>query len=43
MFEKSRLNTELGNAVYCAPNCTAALGHIGINPGEFEAVINNGV
>lgn len=43
VFEKSSLNTELGNAVYCAPNCTAALSHLGVNPAEFGAVLNNGV
>ncbi|CAN8102484.1 unnamed protein product [Discula destructiva] len=42
VFEKSSLNTELGNAVYCAPNCTAALSHLGVHPGEFGAVLNNG-
>lgn len=43
VFEKSRLCTELGNAVYCAPNCTAALSHLGVYPGEIGGVVNNGV
>ncbi|KAJ4387129.1 hypothetical protein N0V93_007718 [Gnomoniopsis smithogilvyi] len=42
VFEKSSLHTELGNAVYCAPNCTAALSHLGVYPGDIGGVLNNG-
>ncbi|KAF3767106.1 FAD/NAD(P)-binding domain-containing protein, partial [Cryphonectria parasitica EP155] len=42
IFEKSRLHTELGNAMYSAPNCTAALNHLGIHPGEIGGVVYRG-
>lgn len=43
IFEKSRLHGEIGAAVYSAPNCTAALGHLGIYPEEIGGVMNTAV
>ncbi|KAI3395934.1 hypothetical protein diail_645 [Diaporthe ilicicola] len=36
LFEKSRLHRELGAAVYVAPNCTAALSHLDLDPKDFR-------
>ncbi|KAJ0114666.1 salicylate hydroxylase [Diaporthe amygdali] len=36
LFEKSRLHRELGAAVYVAPNCTAALAHLDLDPKDFR-------
>ncbi|KUI53730.1 3-hydroxybenzoate 6-hydroxylase 1 [Cytospora mali] len=38
VFEKSKLHRDFGAAVYVAPNCTAALSHIDINPGDVGGV-----
>lgn len=43
VFERSKLHTDLGNAVFCAPNCTAALSHLGIHPEETRGVLYRGV
>lgn len=43
IFEKSSLNTEIGNAVYCAPNCTAALKHLDVHPDKIGGVVARGV
>lgn len=43
VFEKAKLHTETGAAVYSAPNCTAALSHLGIDPRELGGVVNTGV
>lgn len=43
VFERSKLHTDLGNAVFCAPNCTAALSHLGIYPEEIRGVLYRGV
>lgn len=43
VFEKSSLHTEIGNAVYCAPNGTAALDHLGIHPETIGGVKHRGV
>lgn len=37
IYEKSRLASEVGAAVHCAPNCTALLNRMGIYPETFGA------
>ncbi|OMP85202.1 6-hydroxynicotinate 3-monooxygenase [Diplodia seriata] len=43
IFEKSRLASEVGAAVHCAPNCTALLNRMGIYPETFGATVNESV
>ncbi|KAL1641007.1 hypothetical protein SLS58_006449 [Diplodia intermedia] len=43
IFEKSRLASEVGAAVHCAPNCTALLNRMGIYPETFGATVNESI
>ncbi|OJD29375.1 salicylate hydroxylase [Diplodia corticola] len=43
VFEKSRLASEVGAAVHCAPNCTALLNRMGIYPDTFGATVNESI
>lgn len=43
VFEKSRLNGQVGAAVYVAPNCTAALSHLGLDEKDFKGTDYRGV
>ncbi|ROW14080.1 hypothetical protein VPNG_04104 [Cytospora leucostoma] len=39
VFEKSRAHREVGAAVFLAPNCTAALSHLDLDPGNFGSTL----
>lgn len=43
IFEKSTLHREIGAALYVAPNCTAALGHLDVHPEDYKGNYYRGV